>query len=1069
MFTLGDIELMSGSAAYERGVLYYEEQRVSLQPGIAENEITAANVRGSGDREYQVSLYWMSDSSLSGDCSCPVGIDCKHAVATALAWLSDNPVSRSGTRNAQARALNRWQTWLAQMPIEETDQPAILTPGAHYLLYCLATSTGAQATISFFKGYLKKDGSWSQLRYWLPDFNALSRNPAAFLQRADIDLLQHFRLLSLQQGGYKLVGPAGADLLQRLLASGKLIWRDDPYQMLRPGLERTLQWHWQEVGDVYDLTATAEGVDDATILPLTPPFYCQPATGQLGRLASDLSEAQVAHLVAMPEVPANAAGTVALQLRQHFSEQQLPLPVEPEYHHADTPQPRVRLLSVESRLGGRFPALLLSFDYGDCSVEPDYHNRLANQPSQQLEQNGQIWSIERDLNTEQQYQQRLASVRLVFHDIFDGIQHIWLPDDEAGIAGALDIWQILLDLHLQSWKQAGWQVEIDPSYVLNIQHSHIDVDLRDGHNGWFDFALRLPVGDLMLEPQELVAQWLEAGQPDRLGIPVDDGWVQIDASTLKPLHSLILDLFQQQRLDQTVSLPPFQAVQLTELDKDDLNARRAPLTRHLVEQLKNWRGQRSVQPPESLRATLRSYQQQGLNWLNFLHSYGFGGVLADDMGLGKTLQTLAFIQLLKSEGRLERPAMVLAPTSLMGNWLREAQQFVPELNVCLIHGAKRRGQFAQIASCDLVITSYPLLLRDHEQYAQQRLSLLVLDEAQAIKNPKTRVAQQVRDLQSDMRLCLTGTPLENHLGELWALMDFVLPGLLCEQKGFQQNWRRPIEQEGNHERQQMLAARVAPFMLRRTKTEVVAELPSKSEIVKYVELSGQQRELYEAIRISMEKRIRDLIRRQGMARSHIEFLDALLKLRQACIDPRLVKLERAQGIEESAKLDWLADNLPDMVEEGRRMLIFSQFTQLLTLVEPILNSAGIGFSKLTGRTRDRQGAIDRFQDETVPVFLISLKAGGSGLNLTAADTVIHLDPWWNPAVEQQATDRAYRIGQDKPVFVYKLVSSDTVEERILQMQQQKQALADALFDATANTGMPADGEALLALLSRSNN
>jgi SNF2 family DNA or RNA helicase len=366
---------------------------------------------------------------------------------------------------------------------------------------------------------------------------------------------------------------------------------------------------------------------------------------------------------------------------------------------------------------------------------------------------------------------------------------------------------------------------------------------------------------------------------------------------------------------------------------------------------------------------------------------------------------------------------------------------------------------------DLVVTTYPLLLRDRERYKQQTFSLLVLDEAQAIKNPATKIAACVRAIRSDTRLCLSGTPLENHLGELWALLDFALPGLLGGRKAFNENYRKPIEKEGDETRQRELARRVRPFMLRRTKVEVVKELPPKTESVQYVELGGKQRTLYEGVRISMEKRIRDLVARQGMAKSRIEFLDALLKLRQACIDPRLVKLKQAAGIRESAKLDWLAATLPQLLEEGRRILIFSQFTQVLKLIEDHLKSQQVDFSKLTGQTRKRQTAIDRFQDGEVQVFLISLKAGGSGLNLTAADVVIHMDPWWNPAVENQATDRAHRIGQDKPVFVYKLVAADTVEERIHQMQQQKRALADALFDATGASALPQDKDALLALLS----
>jgi SNF2 family DNA or RNA helicase len=473
----------------------------------------------------------------------------------------------------------------------------------------------------------------------------------------------------------------------------------------------------------------------------------------------------------------------------------------------------------------------------------------------------------------------------------------------------------------------------------------------------------------------------------------------------------------------------------------------------------------TIEPPSGLLAELRPYQQDGLNWLAFLQRFGFGGILADDMGLGKTLQTLALLLHLKNHGQLTKPVLVVCPTSLTSNWLHEALRFTPQLRTCLIQGSKRKQAFAQIKNSDLVITTYPLLPRDIKSYADYCFSLLILDEAQLIKNPNTRIATDVRTIKCDTRLCLSGTPLENHLGELWALMDFALPGLLGGRKTFNKQYRTAIEEQRDHDRQRELARRIAPFMLRRTKADVVQDLPPKTEIVQYVELEGKQRTLYESIRISMEKRIRDLIAQKGLARSHIEFLDALLKLRQACIDPRLVKLEKAADIIDSAKLNWLSENIPLLLEEGRHILLFSQFTEVLALVEQLLDDQHIAYAKLTGQTRHRQQVIEQFQSGEVNVFLVSLKAGGSGLNLTAADVVIHVDPWWNPAVENQATDRAYRIGQDKPVFVYKLVAANTIEERIQQMQKQKQALADSLFSDTGAVGLPMEKEALLALLA----
>jgi SNF2 family DNA or RNA helicase len=385
----------------------------------------------------------------------------------------------------------------------------------------------------------------------------------------------------------------------------------------------------------------------------------------------------------------------------------------------------------------------------------------------------------------------------------------------------------------------------------------------------------------------------------------------------------------------------------------------------------------------------------------------------------------------------------------MFNWRREAERFAPSLKVLLLHGPDRSAHFREMGGHDLVLTTYPLLPRDLGVLSACAFHLLILDEAQAIKNPRSKAAHAARALDARHRLCLTGTPLENHLGELWALVDFLLPDVLGDERRFRRVFRNPIERLGDAVRQEQLRRRVAPFLLRRTKEAVAAELPPKTEILREVPLAPDQRDLYETLRLALHEKVRAEVERKGMARSGILILDALLKLRQACCDPRLVALESARRVKGSAKLDLLMTLLPELLEEGRRVLLFSQFTSMLALIEEALMKGGMreneDFVKLTGRTRNRALPVDRFQAGEVPLFLISLKAGGSGLNLTAADTVIHYDPWWNPAAERQATDRAHRIGQDKPVFVYKLLTEGTVEQRVAALQARKQALADAML------------------------
>ena len=426
--------------------------------------------------------------------------------------------------------------------------------------------------------------------------------------------------------------------------------------------------------------------------------------------------------------------------------------------------------------------------------------------------------------------------------------------------------------------------------------------------------------------------------------------------------------------------------------------------------------------------------------------------MADDMGLGKTVQALAHLQYEKEQGRVKKASLILAPTSLVGNWFAEAQRFAPELKVLIFHGSSRhRDNFDDY---DVVVSTYGLIQRDKTKFLKYKFYYIILDEAQSIKNARTKTTQIVQQLNAVHRLCLTGTPLENHLGELWSLFHFLMPGFLGSAKQFRQFFRIPIEKHADLEKRDLLARRVQPFMLRRTKNEVAKELPAKTEMTRTIELTGTQRDLYETIRMSMEKKVREAIVKQGLGKSHIVLLDALLKLRQICCDPKLLSLpEASMAHGTSAKLDALMELLDNLMEEGRRVLVFSQFTSMLKLIEQELDARQYDYLKLTGQTQNRHALVQSFQDGKAPIFLISLKAGGTGLNLTRADTVIHYDPWWNPAVEDQATDRSHRIGQENPVFVYKLITEGTVEEAILSMQDRKRQLVEGVLTSNATANM----------------
>ena len=428
---------------------------------------------------------------------------------------------------------------------------------------------------------------------------------------------------------------------------------------------------------------------------------------------------------------------------------------------------------------------------------------------------------------------------------------------------------------------------------------------------------------------------------------------------------------------------------------------------------------------------------------------------------------LAHLLIEQQAGRLDCPALVVLPTSLVFNWQAEAQRMAPSLRVLTLQGPQRADDFPRMAAHDVVLTTYPLLWRDLDHLKAQCFHLLILDEAQSVKNATGRSAAAVRRLQARHRLCMTGTPLENHLGELWTQFDFLMPGFLGDARSFTRLWRKPIEINGETLRAQLLAQRVRPFILRRRKDDVASELPPKTEVIKRLRLQGQQRDLYESVRVAADEQVRRILKRKGFAGGQITILDALLKLRQVCCDPYLLKGADMPATMERAKLDMLCDMLPALVAEGRRMLVFSQFTAMLALVEAALTTLKLPWLSLTGKTppAQRGAVVAQFQNKSAPILLISLKAGGVGLNLTAADTVIHLDPWWNPAVEEQATARAHRIGQQQAVFVYKLVVAGSIEERILELQARKAALADGVLGQDVALAPKFNAEDLQALLA----
>jgi superfamily II DNA or RNA helicase len=525
-------------------------------------------------------------------------------------------------------------------------------------------------------------------------------------------------------------------------------------------------------------------------------------------------------------------------------------------------------------------------------------------------------------------------------------------------------------------------------------------------------------------------------------------------------------------------------------------------------------------PLGDLDIVLRPYQKHGVGWLYFLRENKFGGILADEMGLGKTLQTLAFLRSVRERGRSAPvsagpgaarghtfdseipathpsrsaaagpedtaalrggakaspasasatepplPMLIVCPTSLVYNWVAETKKFTPTLKVLALHGPDRHPRFAEVAESDLVVTSYALIRRDAERYRAFEFDTVVLDEAQHIKNRQTQNAQAVKAIRARQRLVLTGTPMENSVLDLWSIFDFLMPGYLGTAKDFRERYELPIAKEKNAEAQARLARRLRPFMLRRLKKEVAADLPEKLELISFCELTAEQRGVYQQVIEASRKEVLAAVGEQGLAKSRMLVLTALLRLRQTCCDLRLLKTEGVNPATASGKLDLFSELLEEVIDGGHRVLVFSQFVGMLGLLKERLAEEGIAYSYLDGSTTNRGAVVEQFQkDATIPVFLISLKAGGVGLNLTGADTVIHFDPWWNPAVEDQATDRAHRIGQTRVVTSYKLITRDTVEEKILTLQNRKREIIQATIGGEAEFAETLSWEEIQELLA----
>ena len=1099
-----ELESYFGKKTISRGIRYYKQGNVEKIKNISPPDDTyekmtiTGYVTGRYAKPYETELTLSPDPFFTGidiqsHCSCPVGSYCKHGIALLFFFLESGTQANKAetTIDVDDTSDDDVDQWLNAIQADEEEinssAATLLTPPKpdqnYHLIYLLEyrnskyQDNNEGLTVRYLRSRALKRGGYGQI-YAMDSYRILNpyhRYDHCYSNELDTEIvtaLENFDTKGYAiNKHYYLDSVIGEILLEKMLKTGRCLWETQDSEPLKQGSSRELNLHWMKENNFYSPSLEVIPQVETLFKLQEHYYYLDTNQHQLGKTTHpSLDFYKINYFLAAPRIEVAKAKQMSEKIAQTLPDFDFPLPVALNLQQIEIDtQPVFHLkLHAISRptemLGENVPSTLhlasLSFQYNEINYQPKTASDLTTSHLTRIEDNSR-YRVIRYLDAEQH------ALKILENTNFQTINTPPLGvSDFTAMASTLEtsveIWDDFQTNTLPELEAAGWQIEVDDSFMLAVES--VDdwyADLEETEGGdWFEMHLGFelngkPINLLPMlvgllanyADKEALHQSLESKEYQLL--PLDNAqWIKIPTKRILLIIDTIIELYDTDTLNKNgnLSLPKYAGLHFNDLLNDpSLRWKGADELKKLNKKLRTFSGIEEVELPKGLDATLRDYQKQGLDWLQFLRTYQFNGVLADDMGLGKTIQTLANLQIEKESGRADLPSIVIAPTSLMSNWKNEAARFTPDLRVLILQGPERKQYFTEITNYDLILTTYPLMIRDKALYKEHEFHYLILDEAQAIKNAKAKTTQLIYGLKARHRLCVTGTPMENHLGEIWSMYHFLMAGYLGTQQKFNRLFRNPIEKHADDTRGQVLRARIEPFLLRRTKDVVADELPEKTEMIRTVTLSGKQRDLYETVRVAMDKKVRDEIKKKGLARSQIMILDALLKLRQVCCDPQLVKLSKARNVKESAKLDLLMTMVPEMVEEGRKILIFSQFTTMLSIIQTSLEKLKIKHTKLTGQTLKRAEAIEAFQEGDAKVFLISLKAGGVGLNLTAADVVIHYDPWWNPAVERQATDRAHRIGQDKPVFVYKLITEETVEEKILAMQAKKQALADALY------------------------
>ncbi|MBL4688636.1 MAG: hypothetical protein JKY37_28875 [Nannocystaceae bacterium] len=1008
-------------AVWRRGRRYFFEHRVTNLEWVAEQDAWEASVHGTQRTPYTTWLA-VERRALVYECDCPAPSPCEHIAALLLAVRAHDklPGTQPDTQHAPSRldqevqALKAWTRRVDPVPPSAT-APSSKRANQRRLVFVVALTadTGPrELAVEVLAGRVLKNGRQGKSQHF-PIDRVLSRESQAADFVDPADRLLCFRLTQLGPAHmrYRLQttferNAAGTALFGDFVRTGRCYFDSSDTTPLEygPTVNARVLWRADDSGAqrlairTDDAHARALGLGEIpVVLPLEPPHYLDPDTGLTGPLVVDVAPEVATAVLDIPELGADTVSALPDDLRSMLERYGLPQPLHQPIRRLEDIQPRPvlslgttarRRKAAEQRPGSqqfKHAIATVRFEYGPLSVD-GYPRTSGDVVSEVIE--GVVVSTPRDRDRESQWLERLDALGFQRRLDADPSQ-LQLPTD--------DDWLRLCGEDLGTLQDEGWRTEVAPDFPLEFVATgewfvQADADKSD----WLSVAVGVEVDGQRVNVLPAVEAAIRDGRlgpdtpPRSLSMHLTGGrWISLPAERLKQIVDTLVELFNERLEDGKIRLSTRDSGRLIGLVGLAWHGDKKLKT--LAERLARTRALPRVAIPRTLKTELREYQARGLDWLSFLRAQGFGGVLADDMGLGKTVQALAHLLVEKRAARLDRPCLVVAPRSVLHNWARECARFAPSLPCAIYHGPDR-AEVLRASRPQLVITTYALLSRDVE-LRQTKWHIVILDEAQAIKNPRTRVAAAARALDARQRICLSGTPMENNLEELWSLFTFVAPGLLGDIANFRSVYRSPIERHGDAGRLAALSTRIAPFMLRRTKQQVLPELPPKTEILVSIPLHTAQRDLYESVRMTMEKRVRRALEAKGLAKSHIIVLDALLKLRQVCCHPSLVKQATAkQRGAPSAKTERLLELLTELHGQGRRAIIFSQFTSMLDIVAQGLDAQAIGYRQITGKTTHRQDIVDAFQAAEFPMLLISLKAGGTGLNLTAADTVIHYDP-----------------------------------------------------------------------------